>query len=129
MIHRRSAPGHGRTARPGAAWLVLALVLALLGQSFLAQTHHHFDTNPVATAPAHPAPAESDHHGPADPSSDCPICLGLSHLGAYLTPPVQTLPIVLAVVYRAFLPPALPFVWKRRYLLPRSRAPPPGFLS
>lgn len=129
MIQSRSAPSHGRTGRPGAVWLVLALVLALLGQSFLAQTHHHFDTNTVATAPAHPAPAGSDHHDPADRSSDCPICLGLGHVGTYLTPPVQTLPIVLAVVYRAFLPPALPFVWKRRYLLPRSRAPPSGYLS
>lgn len=129
MIHRQSALGYGQTARSGAAWLVLALVLALLGQSFLAQAHHHFDKSPVATAPAHPAPAGSDHHDPADRSSDCPICLSLSHLGAYLPPPVQTLPIVLALVYRAFLPPALPFVWKRRYLLPRSRAPPPGFLS
>jgi hypothetical protein len=75
------------------AVMLMALV-AFVSQSFVTQTHLHFDGSARSlefvgrTSGA--ADLRADHHTPAPPIS-CAICQEIAHSGAYLVPPDDVL--------------------------------------
>ena len=107
--------------------IVLAMLLALLWQSFVTQTHIHADPIGYATAIADstgtPAQLKAGQ-APSDLPATCPICQEIAHAGSYLSPTAV-----------AFQPPAQVQVWRavaisraltlrQRSHAWRSRAPP-----
>ncbi len=66
--------------------MVLATLLAVLGQGFLTQTHLHFDASQRARTLAGPATAPAGlRTGQATPDLPvCPICQEAAQAGAYL---------------------------------------------
>ena len=90
---RSGAPARGRSlgwpSRIRAAWLatLAAVLLAFSWQSFVTQTHQHFDPGAVSAA----APAMADGAGPrrespSDLPANCSICRALAHAGALVPP-------------------------------------------
>ena len=79
--------GTWQAKRLSAPWLaVLAAVLfAFLAQSFVLQTHQHWD--PIAAAKADSAGPQKPGKAPAeDQQTNCPICRELAHAGPVLLP-------------------------------------------
>jgi len=108
------------------AAVLFAALLAFSWQSFVVQTHIHFEPYPASgvaighSAVADPGPAR----GPADTPANCPICHEIAHGGVYLLPTLA-----------AFEAPAPAPVWQpvttqlahlasKRSHAWRSRAPP-----
>ena len=119
-----------RPARLRAPWaaVLLAVLLTFFWQSFVVQTHLHFEggSYPIAASAGHTG-AESQRPGPQSPSdlpSNCPICSEVAQAGNYLLPAPIT-----------FDPPATAIAWFAVAILLalalaqpshgwRSRAPP-----
>jgi len=69
--------------------IAFAMLLALLGQSFVTQTHIHADPGVYATAIADNVQAPTrlkSGETPSDLPATCPICQEIAHAGSYLSP-------------------------------------------
>lgn len=110
------------------AGLLFVTLLAFTWQSFVSQTHRHWDrsgyTLGQSATPAAAAQAQKGGQAPADTPDNCPICQEVAHGGTYLAPaPILiSAPAALAAWFALTLLLALalgrqPHGW-------RSRAPP-----
>lgn len=104
MDHRarsagRSAPrlpnsGSSLVRSPdGLRKFLFLLLLALLVQGTVVQTHLHFARqaiSPAAAASDRASQSGQPHKG--DPSTNCPLCQEAAMAGAYLLPPATVLP-------------------------------------
>lgn len=118
---RPNAGGGSTHSRP----LLLFLLLAVLVQGILVQSHLHFagqQAGPAARASYHAAEVSLPDN--SDSSTSSPLCQEAAMAGAYVTPSAPTLAPPLAVVLWAptlaiteFALPAPPLGWL-------SRAPP-----
>lgn len=123
------APGLPLRSLRHAAWLAtLALLLfAFSWQSFVAQTHRHWEPSAAAagiSADSGAAWAKAGRQPPSDQPSDCPICREVAHAGAYLLPPPVALDIPMpAASWRAVAALLSPALVRRTHGW-RSRAPP-----
>jgi len=111
-----------------AGWLVVlaAMVLALSWQSFLTQTHRHFD--PVSTEASaqarDAAPSGVDRQSPSDLPANCQICREVAHAGSYLLPaPIGFDAPAPGVFWLAVVALAVVALVRRSHAW-RSRAPP-----
>jgi hypothetical protein len=126
----------GSTSRPprtgrrlGAGWIavLLAMLVVFSWQSFVAQTHNHFDRTPIATAAGTTgavAASSSDRNSPYDSPANCPICREIAQSGAYLPPAPIVLPAPQAMLIWLVAGLSFGLVLERRLLGWRSRAPP-----
>jgi hypothetical protein len=123
MRHDRSP---GLAARPAggvkrATWfaMMMAILLAFTWQSFVAQTHRHYDASAAKTA----ALQQGGTSSPDQPAS-CPICSELAHAGQVILPaPVTIAAPAEAPVWLATTAP-LALSRSERSHAWRSRAPP-----
>jgi hypothetical protein len=114
-----------RTGRLGLLWAVL---LAFSWQTFVTQTHQHFDAGPVFAA----APAKADGAGPQRPArqspsdlpANCPICRGIAHAGQILLPPPIHVEAPAPLIFRPVLTTLVTLARTRRSHTWQSRAPP-----
>jgi hypothetical protein len=107
--------------------IVFAMLLAILWQSFVTQTHVH--ANPGAYAPA-----ISDSAGgptrlkageaPSDLPATCPICQEVAHAGSYLSPAALALQPPVPVDRWRTVTLALSPTLRQRSHAWQSRAPP-----
>jgi hypothetical protein len=114
------APGSVRRA----TWFatMLAILLAFTWQSFVAQTHRHYD--PVASNPAKVALQSPGKSSPADQPASCPICSELAHAGQVILPaPVTIAAPAESPVWLATTAPLTLSRTERSHAW-RSRAPP-----
>jgi hypothetical protein len=107
--------------------IVIAMLLAILWQSFVTQTHVHADPGLYATAIADSAgtPARlKAGRAPSDLPATCPICQEVAHAGSYLSPAAVALePPVLADHWRDVAPSPATALRQRSHAW-QSRAPP-----
>ena len=107
--------------------IAFAMLLALLGQSFVTQTHIHADPAAYATAITDSeggAPQLKAGRAPSDLPATCPICQEIAHAGSYLSPTaVAFQPPMPAGVWRDVTPSATPSLGQRSHAW-QSRAPP-----
>jgi len=107
--------------------IAFAMLLALLGQSFVTQTHIHAEPRVYATAIADSAgapPQLKTGQAPSDLPATCPICQEIAHAGSYLSPTaVAFQPPIPAGVWREVTPSFAPSLRQRSHAW-QSRAPP-----
>ncbi len=117
----------GSAAAPAKGWRLAAVLFALLTfavQSYVTQTHIHFDMTPASGAaiakPVAPPGKQPFHETPAN----CPICQEIAMAGHYVTPaaavlalPSQSISIVPVVIAIRFIVEAVSHDW-------HGRAPP-----
>lgn len=107
--------------------IILAMLLALLWQSFVTQTHIHADPIGYATAIADSTGAQAQlkaGQAPSDLPATCPICQEIAHAGSYLSPTaVAFQPPVAIHVWRA-VAPVRALTLRQRSHAWQSRAPP-----
>jgi hypothetical protein len=116
--------------RPSARWLaiVVAAMLSFVWQSFVTQTHIHFDT-PEAAARAQPLghvgllPHVAHRPAPVAPAS-CPICQDAAHAAFYLSPDPILLAAPAAFLLWLAVAVATPWIGRRRSHAWHSRGPP-----
>lgn len=119
-------------ARMRSGWhaLLLALLVAFSWQSFVTQTHLHYEPGIAAAASA--APAAADQAVPQPPAkkspfelpSSCPVCREIAHAGPILPPaPLELAAPVPAAVWLA-LTLLLGVALVQRSHAWQSRAPP-----
>jgi len=104
---------------------LLWLVLALLGQGFLTQTHLHAGIDRAwAAAPARIATAAADSQKDAPAAPACPLCEERALFGAYLLGGAVTIaaPIAADIYHATTLLPALTLTTSSHAW--QSRAPP-----
>jgi len=103
------------------------MLFALLGQSFVTQTHIHAEPGVFATLIADGAGAPSQlkaGQAPSDLPATCPICQEIAHAGSYLSPTaVAFQPPIPADVWREATPSLAPSLRQRSHAW-QSRAPP-----
>ena len=89
--------------------IVFAMLLAILWQSFVTQTHIHAEPGIHATAIADSASAPTRLKAgqtPSDLPATCPICQEIAHAGSYLSPTAVALqPPVPVDLWRNVTPP------------------------
>lgn len=121
-----------QVALPGnlRAWwatILLATLLAFSWQSFVTQTHVHFDTDAHMAAfsgQASSAARSDKGKGSSDTPANCPICEEIAHDGLYLLPTLAVLEAPEpAPVWQAVATPIVRAVRKPSHAW-RSRAPP-----
>lgn len=110
----------------GFAALILALLLAVTWQSFVTQTHNHYDQG-FASAGVQANGGLAGKAGKSDPSrlpDNCSICREIAHAGpVLLSAPVEiAAPIAIALWIAVVLPLGLALVSRSHAW--RSRAPP-----
>jgi hypothetical protein len=107
--------------------IVLAMLLAILWQSFVTQTHIHTDAGSYAAAIADSANAPAQlktGQAPSDLPATCPICQEIAHAGSYLSPDAVTFQPPLSIpVWRTVAPSRALAVHQRSHAW-QSRAPP-----
>jgi len=107
--------------------IVVAMLLAILWQSFVTQTHVHADPGLYATAIADSAGAPARlkaGQAPSDLPATCPICQEVAHAGSYLSPAAVAFePPVQADLWRGVAPSLAPALRQRSHAW-QSRAPP-----
>ncbi|MEP7004619.1 MAG: DUF2946 family protein [Sphingomonas bacterium] len=107
--------------------IVLAMLLAILWQSFVTQTHVHANPGVYATAISHSAGAPTRlkaGEGPSDLPATCPICQEIAHAGSYLSPAAVALqPPIPVDLWRTATPALSPALRQRSHAW-QSRAPP-----
>ena len=107
--------------------IVFAMLLAILWQSFVTQTHIHADPGAYATAIADSTGAPTQlkaGRAPSDLPATCPICQEIAHAGSYLSPTAATFqPPVLVGLWRTVTPSLAPTLRQRSHAW-QSRAPP-----
>ncbi|HEX7851221.1 MAG TPA: DUF2946 family protein [Sphingomonas sp.] len=126
----------GSTSRPphtgrrlGAGWVavLLAMLVVFSWQSFVAQTHNHFDRARISAATSTTnavTASSSDRNSPFDSPANCPICREIAQSGAYLPPAPITLPAPQAMLVWLVAGLAFALILERRSLGWHSRAPP-----
>src|SRR5438552_17565805 len=90
--------------------IVFAMLLALLWQSFVTQTHIHTDPGGYASAIAADAGASPQLKAGQPPSelpATCPICQEIAHAGSYLSPTPAGLQPPISVSLRGTITPSL----------------------
>lgn len=114
--NRRAVTTRVIGGRLATAWraMLLAVMLAVSWQGFVAQTHHHPDSGSAfastmgATVLVDVA-ASADRKTPLKLPDSCPICRELAQAGsALLPPPAEFTPPVATAMAAADTPPALP---------------------
>jgi len=114
--------GAGRLRR--ATWFatMVAILLAFSWQSFVAQTHRHYESlSAAATTVSVQSPGKSS---PGDLPASCPICSELAHAGQVILPaPVTIAAPAEALVWLARTAPLALSRAERSHAW-RSRAPP-----
>ena len=107
--------------------IVFAMLLAILWQSFVTQTHIHTDPGGYATAITDSASAPTHlkaGQAPSDLPATCPICQEIAHAGSYLSPTaVAFQPPVPVNLWRTVTPTLAPTLRQRSHAW-QSRAPP-----
>lgn len=76
-----------------AAWFatMVAILLTFTWQSFVTQTHRHYDLLAAATATAGLSVQTPGKSSPADLPASCPICSELAHAGQVILPAPLTI--------------------------------------
>ena len=115
--------------RLGAGWVavLLAMLVVFSWQSFVAQTHNHFNRAPIYTAAGTTGAvtaSSSDRNSPYDSPANCPICHEIAQSGAYLPPAPIVLPAPQAMLVWLVAGLASALCLARRSLGWHSRAPP-----
>jgi hypothetical protein len=109
-----------------ATWfaMMMAILLAFTWQSFVTQTHRHYDALSAAAATTGVAVQQAGKSSPADLPASCPICSELAHAGQVILPAPVTLaaPIESPVWLASTTPLALSRAERSHAW--RSRAPP-----
>jgi hypothetical protein len=123
-----SRPGK-RPARTRASWAVLlAVLLTFFWQSFVVQTHLHFEAGGYSlAAKSGEAGARAQPSGPQSPSdlpSNCPICSEAAHAGNYLLPAPITFVAPAPMAFWLAVTILLGLALVQRSHAWRSRAPP-----
>lgn len=107
--------------------IVFAMLLAILWQSFVTQTHVHANPRVYATAISDNAGAPTRlkaGEAPSDLPATCPICQEVAHAGSYLSPAAVALqPPVPIDLWRTATPALSPTLRQRSHAW-QSRAPP-----
>jgi len=107
--------------------IVFAMLLAILWQSFVTQTHVHANPGAYATAISDSAGAPTrlkTGEAPSDLPTTCPICQEVAHAGSYLSPAAVALqPPVPVDLWRTLTPTLSPTLRQRSHAW-QSRAPP-----
>lgn len=114
---------HGRLA------LIVALLLAVTWQSFVTQTHRHYDRGAIAAAAAvqeggGAALDPQGKHAPSGLPDNCPICREIAHAGPVVLPAPVAIFVPVAVAFFATLAAPLGLALAGRSHIWRSRAPP-----
>jgi len=106
-------------------WLAL-LVLAFLWQSFVAQTHVHFERLASQNLANTQAPATNDpeRSKPGDPVTHCPVCRAVAHAGVFLPSAPIALPAAAATIVVVAIAVLTSLILRLASHLWRSRAPP-----
>ncbi len=119
----RSRTRVSRVQRMRAGWrtMLLAALLAFSWQSFLIQTHRHYDRASVSSASAS---RQSNRQLPADTPANCPICSEIAHAGPVMLPtPIEIIAPAPATFHAADTRPLGLSLVQRSHAW-RSRAPP-----
>jgi hypothetical protein len=107
--------------------IAVAMLLAILGQSFVTQTHIHTDPGGYASTIAVDA-GRSPQLKAGQPLSElpatCPICQEIAHAGSYLSPTAAALQPPVSVGLQRAIAPSLTQTLRQRSHAWRSRAPP-----
>lgn len=107
--------------------IVFAMLLAILWQSFVTQTHVHANPGVYATAIPDSTGAPTRlkaGEAPSDQPTTCPICQEVAHAGSYLSPTAVALqPPLPAHLWRTVIPTPAPTLRQRSHAW-QSRAPP-----
>lgn len=119
-----------RNDRQGRAWLALVAVLlfAVCWQSFVTQTHRHYEAGAVSAAASvgigGSAADNADKQSPSRLPDNCPLCREVAHAGPVLIPAqIEVAAPVAAPVLAVVSVPASESFARRSHLW-RSRAPP-----
>lgn len=125
--HTSRLPSSGRGL--GGAWvaLLLATLLAFCWQSFVVETHNHFNRTPLSTtsvAARTVAASSSGRNMPSDSPANCPICRAIAQSAAYLPPAPIIVPEPQAQLVWLVVALSFGLTIVRRPLGWRSRAPP-----
>ena len=107
--------------------IVFAMLLAILWQSFVTQTHVHANPGVYATAISDSASAPTRlkaGEAPSDLPATCPICQEVAHAGSYLSPAAVALQPPVPVGLWRSVAPALSSTPRQRSHAWQSRAPP-----
>jgi hypothetical protein len=125
--HASRPPSSGR--RLGGAWVafLLATLLAFCWQSFVAETHNHFDRTPISTAGVSArtvTAASSGGNAPLNSPANCPICREIAQSAAYLPPAPIIVPAPQPLLVWLAVTLSIGLTVERRPLGWRSRAPP-----
>ncbi len=124
----RSAAPARRPLLPGWTAILLAVLLAFSWQSFVTQTHQHFDFGTASTAATAKADGagsgQSEGQSPFDQPGNCPICRGIAHAGAYLLPAPDVHGASAAVIFWLAAATIFGLSLTRRSHALQSRAPP-----
>ena len=113
--------GPRRESRSLGFALLVAILLAFTWQSFVTQTHVHFD---LSAPPAQSAHLPKGGRLAANASDNCPICLMIAGSGHHLLPTSVAVQVRDAMAFWliTILPPVRPFYL--RFHTWHSRAPP-----
>ena len=107
--------------------IVFAMLLAIVWQSFVTQTHVHANPGVYATAISDSTGAPTRlkaGEAPSDLPATCPICQEVAHAGSYLSPAAVALqPPVPVDLWRTTTPVISPTFRQRSHAW-QSRAPP-----
>jgi len=107
--------------------IVFAMLLAILWQSFVTQTHVHANPDVYATAISDNAGAPTRlkaGEAPSDLPATCPICQEVAHAGSYLSPAAVALQPPVPIDLWRTATPALSPTRRQRSHAWQSRAPP-----
>lgn len=120
----------GFSPRAGKFRLAIAFVtlLAFIAQTIITQTHIHAaahagnaSTLSLAANPHSPLPDKSP---PGDEQANCPICQGLLHAGAYVTPVVTAVTLLNVATFVSFVTINVTTIGQAQSHAWKSRAPP-----
>ena len=115
-----------RDVRPGWVAVLLAALLAFSWQSFVTQTHEHFDrgTHSTVAGAKTVAPQLKTGRLPTNPSDTCPICREIAQAGHYLLPTSVAFNTPESIAHWPPVTPSLTLVLSLRSHAWQSRAPP-----
>jgi hypothetical protein len=123
----RCAEAPERLLRAPRFAIVFAMLLAILWQSFVTQTHIHTEPGVYATAVSDSAGTPTQlkaGQAPSDLPATCPICQEIAHAGSYLSPAaVAFQPPIPVDLWRSVTPLLAPTLRQRSHAW-QSRAPP-----
>ena len=114
-----------RRAHSGWVVILLAALLAFSWQSFVTQTHEHFDPHTYpAAGEAKTAGPQGKAGSPANPADTCPICREIAQAGHYLLPILVAFHTPETIAFWLLVTPSLALVLCLRSHAWHSRAPP-----